>query len=63
MSPNLLYQITVDELIAIANWIGKKGWCPATGGNFSVRLDHHLSLVTASGVDKTNLQPEDFLVV
>jgi methylthioribulose-1-phosphate dehydratase len=63
MSPNLLYQTTVDELIAIANWIGKKGWCPATGGNFSVRLDHHLSLVTASGVDKTNLQPDDFLVV
>ncbi|MGL5939814.1 MAG: methylthioribulose 1-phosphate dehydratase [Waterburya sp.] len=63
MSPNLLYQTTVDELIAIADWIGKKGWCPATGGNFSVRLDHHLSLVTASGVDKTNLQPDDFLVV
>jgi methylthioribulose-1-phosphate dehydratase len=63
MSPNLLYQTTVDELIAIANWIGKKGWCPATGGNFSVRLDQHLSLVTASGVDKTNLQPDDFLVV
>jgi methylthioribulose-1-phosphate dehydratase len=63
MIENLLYQTTVDELIAIANWIGKKGWCPATGGNFSVRLDQHLSLVTASGVDKTNLQPDDFLVV
>lgn len=63
MSANILDQTKVEELIAIANWIGSKGWCPATGGNFSARLDQHLSLVTASGVDKANLHPDDFLVV
>jgi methylthioribulose-1-phosphate dehydratase len=56
-----LSQIT--ELIAIARWIGDRGWCPATGGNFSLRLENNLCLVTASGVDKANLQEDDFLVV
>jgi methylthioribulose-1-phosphate dehydratase len=63
MPQDILYKSTVNELIAIANWIGNKGWCPATGGNFSARLDENLSLVTASGVDKANLQQDDFLVV
>ena len=53
----------IAELIAIARWIGEKGWCPATGGNFSARLDKNFCLVTASGVDKANLQADDFLVV
>ena len=58
-----LYESKIAELIAIARWIGDKGWCPATGGNFSARLDENLCLVTASGVDKANLQGDDFLVV
>jgi methylthioribulose-1-phosphate dehydratase len=53
----------VTELIAIARWIGEKGWCPATGGNFSAKLNDRLCLVTASGVDKANLQKDDFLLV
>ena len=59
----LLYKSTVAELIETTNWIGNQGWCPATGGNFSAKLDNNLCIVTASGVDKTNLQPNDFLTV
>jgi methylthioribulose-1-phosphate dehydratase len=53
----------VTELIAIARWIGDRGWCPATGGNFSAKVGDNLCLVTASGVDKANLQEDDFLLV
>ena len=27
-----------DELIAAGAWINQRGWCPATGGNFSARI-------------------------
>lgn len=60
---DLLYKSTVAELIQVTNWISDKNWCPATGGNFSAKLDDNLCIVTASGVDKTNLQPDDFLTV
>ena len=63
MSEHPLCSSKITELIAIANWIGNQGWCPATGGNFSARIDKHLCIVTASGVDKTALQEDDFLVV
>ena len=26
------------ELISAGRWIDARGWCPATGGNFSIRL-------------------------
>ncbi|MFP1744139.1 methylthioribulose 1-phosphate dehydratase [Lonsdalea quercina] len=51
------------DLLAACHWIGEKGWCPATGGNMSVRLDEARSLITASGKDKGNLKPDDFLQV
>lgn len=51
----------LDELIATVHWLGQQGWCPATGGNFSVRQDAARFLITASGRDKTRLLREDFL--
>ena len=48
-----------QAVLAIAN----RGWCPATGGNFSVRLESELCGITASGIDKTTIQIADFLVV
>jgi len=51
------------DLLAACHWISEKGWCPATGGNMSVRLDEARSLITASGKDKGNLKPDDFLQV
>jgi methylthioribulose-1-phosphate dehydratase len=63
MSKHSLCSSKIIELTAIANWIGNQGWCPATGGNFSARIDENLCIVTASGVDKTALQEDDFLIV
>jgi methylthioribulose-1-phosphate dehydratase len=39
-----------------------RGWVPATGGNFSARLDAQQMLITASGCHKGELTPDDFLV-
>ncbi|MFP1879713.1 methylthioribulose 1-phosphate dehydratase [Lonsdalea quercina] len=55
--------VYLADLLAACHWIGEKGWCPATGGNMSVRLDEARSLITASGKDKGNLKPDDFLQV
>ncbi|MGM3160353.1 methylthioribulose 1-phosphate dehydratase [Dickeya undicola] len=50
-------------LVAACHWIGEKGWCPATGGNMSVRLDEQQCLITESGKDKGSLREDDFLLV
>lgn len=56
------------ELISIGRWVDNKGWCPATGGNFSVRTKgtkHHekdLCLVTASGYHKGHLTEDHFIM-
>jgi methylthioribulose-1-phosphate dehydratase len=51
------------ELKKIVSAIANQGWCPATGGNFSVKLDANLYAITASGVDKVNIKKKDFLVI
>ncbi|TCL04699.1 methylthioribulose 1-phosphate dehydratase [Sodalis ligni] len=51
------------ELVAACHWIGAKGWCPATGGNMSVRLDGQTCLISESGQDKGCLEAEHFLRV
>ncbi|HEY1588922.1 MAG TPA: methylthioribulose 1-phosphate dehydratase, partial [Rhodanobacter sp.] len=40
----------------------RRGWVPATGGNFSARLASDRVLITASGIHKGELKPGDFLV-
>lgn len=50
-------------LVAACHWIGQKGWCPATGGNMSVRLDEDRCLISESGKDKGSLHQDDFLLV
>jgi methylthioribulose-1-phosphate dehydratase len=52
-----------DELIAAGRWMAAQGLLPATSGNLSARVDRAQVVVTTSGGDKGNLQPEDFLVV
>ena len=42
----------LTALLAACHWIGDKGWCPATGGNMSLRLDERQCPVTESGKDK-----------
>lgn len=43
--------------------IAAQGLCPATGGNFSRRLDAERLLITASGADKSALTPADLLTL
>ncbi|WP_440054749.1 methylthioribulose 1-phosphate dehydratase [Pseudoalteromonas sp. T1lg65] len=47
-------------LIETGAWIAQQGWVPATGGNFSIKTETGF-VVTASGFDKGNLNPEQFL--
>ena len=51
------------DIIRAGRWIQRRGWCPATGGNFSVRLSDELLAITASGRDKGSLTERDILTV
>lgn len=53
----------LHALLAACHWIGEKGWCPATGGNMSLRLNSEQCLVSESGKDKGSLSEQDFLPV
>ena len=51
------------EMIAAGELFHRRGWVPATGGNFSARLSPEQMLVTASGWHKGELTGDAFLVV
>ena len=50
-------------LVEIGRELHARGWVPSTSGNFSMRLDQHSALVTASGKHKGKLGTDDFLAV
>lgn len=50
-----------DRLCDTARFFAGRGLCPATGGNFSARVDAEHVLITASGLDKAALMPADLL--
>jgi len=52
-----------QQIIDAGRWIDAQGWCPATGGNFSVRLGPERALITASGCHKGYLSAEQLLQV
>ncbi len=41
---------------------GERGWCRATSGNFSLRLDDSSCLITQSGCEKARLLPDDLMI-
>ena len=49
-------------LLATIARIAAQGWCPATGGNFSCRVDVKHRLITRSGRDKTCLTAADLML-
>ncbi|MCK8191721.1 class II aldolase/adducin family protein, partial [Erwinia amylovora] len=53
----------LDQLVAACQWIGARGWSPATGGNMSLRQDEQTCLLSASVKDKGRLTPADFIQV
>lgn len=61
LNPGLIAQLS-DALIAAGRFFDRRGWVPATGGNFSARLSAERVLITASGVHKGELTREDLLV-
>ncbi len=61
--PGDILLTAAHALCAIGRRIDARGWCPATSGNFSVRLDASRVLMTASGRDKGALVPEDIVEV
>ncbi len=52
-----------QDIIDAGRWIDQQGWCPATGGNFSVRDAGDHALITASGCHKGHLLAENLLRV
>jgi methylthioribulose-1-phosphate dehydratase len=62
-SPQLRLIQKQDALIGIGRELHARGQVPATSGNFSMRLDEHSVLITASGRHKGRLERDDFLAV
>lgn len=52
----------IQALIEAGRLFHSRGWVPATGGNFSVRLSPQQMLITASGCHKGELRKDDFIV-
>jgi methylthioribulose-1-phosphate dehydratase len=53
-----------EELCAAARWCAERRWVPATAGNFSFReADSGRIFITASGLDKGAITPEDLLEI
>jgi methylthioribulose-1-phosphate dehydratase len=52
-----------QQIIDAGRWIDAQGWCPATGGNFSVRLGPERALITTSGCHKGYLSADQLLQV
>ena len=51
-----------QALCKICQSFGARGWCRATSGNFSIRVNESCCLITRSGRDKSRLTPDDLMV-
>ena len=56
------YPSLANALCETCNRFGDRGWCRATSGNFSVRVDQGHSLITQSGKQKARLTAADLMV-
>lgn len=54
-------QTLAQTLVDMCRQFGERQWCPATGGNFSARLDDRRCLITRSGCDKARLALDDLI--
>lgn len=52
-----------EDLINAVNEFGKKGWVPATSGNFSKKADENRIIITKSGSDKSSISEQDFMEI
>lgn len=59
----MLGERLVAELVEVGRQFHRRGWVPASGGNFSARAGSERILITRSGVHKGELRDTDFLAV
>lgn len=57
-----MYSSLADQLATTVRFLAEQGWSPATGGNFSARLNAEQVLITQSGKDKRHLTEADLMV-
>jgi methylthioribulose-1-phosphate dehydratase len=55
-------EAAVRAVIKAGHDASRRGWVPATSGNFSVRIDANHAAMTRSGIDKGALTPADILI-
>lgn len=55
--------VLIKDLIQAIKRIASQGWCQATGGNFSTRIDVKTFFMSRSGVDKQSITERDFLIL
>lgn len=60
--PEAFYHLA-DALITAGEFIDRKGWVPATSGNFSARLSDGTIAITVSGKHKGHLQHGDIMLI
>lgn len=63
MSYSTDFYTAAEELIAAGQFIDRKGWVPATSGNFSARLSDNSCAITVSGKHKGQLTPSDIMLI
>ncbi|MCZ6463542.1 MAG: methylthioribulose 1-phosphate dehydratase [Proteobacteria bacterium] len=63
MAPSLDRRAAATAILSLGRRLHARGWCEATSGNFSQRLDAGRIAITVSGRDKAALQEADVMVV
>jgi methylthioribulose-1-phosphate dehydratase len=56
------YADLIAELCDTCLIFGQRGWCRATSGNFSARIDAAHCLITQSGREKSTLNADDLMI-
>lgn len=59
----LKFKEIAKEIAAASHVLYRRGWVPATSGNFSMRIDDAACGITQSGKDKEKLREQDVVAV
>ncbi len=59
----LKFKEIAKEISALSQEIYRRGWAPATSGNFSIRIDETACGITQSGKDKARLKDHEVVAV
>jgi len=63
MYDQTLFAHCAVQICQVGRFLFDRGWCPATSGNYSMRLDEQHIAITVSSVPKGELTEEDVMVV